>query len=785
MASNYIERFIKIFVNNDAAVNDLKQTEQALNKVDSSAKKVEKTMGGTTKAVLDNGGAMGILNELTGGLAMTFKDASEAVGLAGVSLNSFKGIMISTGIGALVIAVGYLAANWKDVSESIGLSNKNLEEYNELQKKANAEIIKRETNLSTIVNAIDSLLKESVLNVNALNSGLKQLSAIIPNIDKFDITNPKDLDTVKGLVEAAKSLNSLQEQTKVETEFLVSLRNQLKETNNSEIQLNKIQLQQAENLVSVMNNDNSYTKRVDAEKELKSLLGEEYKTQILINQTRFNADRLKRNELRVEGEIEKITGAKLKLLDDKKKTDEKAIKDQQDYNNLLKSEIEITKQLKQIREDIDKIVGQNRTTEAERYVTTLNKEYAQVKALLAVQEDLNKRLQTAQDLKAKATGTPQEALQQREINNITKLIAENDKLIKQRQQEIQDKLAADQATKLLNDKRQDEIRLLQSLANIQSIRGNEFDALILNIDAYQLERKAIEDNVQARIELNKVRMNEIETELATQGLSVERRAELERAKNDLARESTDLEIELGNTRLETELATNEMSLEMYRAFIDEKTAMDDEYYNNLMITSSNLQGFLSQLQDENLIKSKDLRNVLLVAEKGLAIANVVIDTIRANKVLKGRAIDQTTAGNAALATAIFTNDPRAYASAGLHFKAAATSTAGIALNTVSAGAAIGGILATTLTSWNRSAGSGSGGGTGGAGGAGGAPEFNIVGSSGTNQLAATIAARQNQPVNAYVVGTDVSTQQSLDRNRITNATFLSLIPWIGLFVMFI
>jgi hypothetical protein len=263
-------------------------------------------------------------------------------------------------------------------------------------------------------------------------------------------------------------------------------------------------------------------------------------------------------------------------------------------------------------------------------VATLNKEYAQVKSLLAVQEDLNKRLQTAKDLKAKATGTPQEALQQREINNIEKLIVENDKLIKQRKQEIKDKLAADEATKILNDKRQDEVKLLQALANIQSLRGDEFDAMQTNIKAYELERKAIEDNIEARVQLNKVRMDQINAELATQGLSAERRAELERAKNDLLRESSDLELELGNTRLETELATNEMSLEMYRAFIEEKKALDDEYYNNLTVTSSNVQGFLSALQDENLIRSKDLRNVLLVAEKGLAIANVVIEIGRAH-----------------------------------------------------------------------------------------------------------------------------------------------------------
>lgn len=768
MASNYIERFIRIFVNNDAAVNDLKQTEQGINKVDASAKKLEKTMDSTTKSVLDNGGAMGLLNELTGGLAMTFKDASEAIGLAGLSLNTLKGILVATGIGALVVGVGYLASNWEAVAEAIGISNKNLETYIELQDKANKEIVKRQSNLKDITDAIESLFNEATLDVDALNIALKDLSKIIPNIEKFDLTNPDDLENVKSLVSSAKLLAIYEEDRKANSEQLVNLRTQLREKFIDEIELSQSQFKLAKEYMRLLDEGETPSDRRDAEKALIDLLGEQYETQFDINEIRLKNTGIIKAQYREEERIEKITGAKLKLIDDKAKADAKAIKDQQDYNKLLQSEIEITKQLKQIREDIEKIVGQNRTTEAEKYVATLNKEYAQVKALLAVQDDLNSRLEKANELKKKAFTKEEEGKQQAEINKIEKLIAENDKLIKQRQQEIQDKLNADQATKLLNDKRQDEIKLVQSLANIQSLRGNEFDALMLNMDAYQLERKAIEDNIQARIDLNKVRMAQIDAELATQGLSEARRAELQRAKDDLAREASDLDMELGNSRLETELAINEMSLEMYRAFIEEKKALDDEYYNNLMVTSSNLQGFLSQLQDENLIKSKDLRNVLLVAEKGLAIANVVIDTLRANQVLKGRAIEQKTAGDAALATAVFTSDPRAYAAAGLHYKAAATSTAGIVLNNVSAGAAIAGILATTLTSWNRSS---SGGGSG-TGAAGGAPQFNIVGNSGTNQLAATIAARQNQPVNAFVVGSDVSTQQALDRNRVTNATFL-------------
>jgi hypothetical protein len=62
-------------------------------------------------------------------------------------------------------------------------------------------------------------------------------------------------------------------------------------------------------------------------------------------------------------------------------------------------------------------------------------------------------------------------------------------------------------------------------------------------------------------------------------------------------------------------------------------------------------------------------------------------------------------------------------------------------------------------------------GLGGAGGAGGAePQFNVIGATGQNQLAAAIAATQQQPVKAYVVSNDVTTAQSLDRNIVAEAS---------------
>jgi len=51
-----------------------------------------------------------------------------------------------------------------------------------------------------------------------------------------------------------------------------------------------------------------------------------------------------------------------------------------------------------------------------------------------------------------------------------------------------------------------------------------------------------------------------------------------------------------------------------------------------------------------------------------------------------------------------------------------------------------------------------------------APAFNIVGQNETSQLAETIAGANQEPIKAYVVSTEVTTAQSLDRNIVQGAT---------------
>jgi hypothetical protein len=61
-------------------------------------------------------------------------------------------------------------------------------------------------------------------------------------------------------------------------------------------------------------------------------------------------------------------------------------------------------------------------------------------------------------------------------------------------------------------------------------------------------------------------------------------------------------------------------------------------------------------------------------------------------------------------------------------------------------------------------------GGGAMGGAPTAPQFNVVGASGTNQIAQAIGGQQQQPVQAYVVAGAVTTGQALNRSIISNAS---------------
>jgi hypothetical protein len=147
-------------------------------------------------------------------------------------------------------------------------------------------------------------------------------------------------------------------------------------------------------------------------------------------------------------------------------------------------------------------------------------------------------------------------------------------------------------------------------------------------------------------------------------------------------------------------------------------------------------------------KSKGVQKAAVIAESAIGIAKMII----ANKA----------ANVAALAT------PQAIATSG------AAAVPVIAMNNISTAIGIAGNVAATAKALQSLGGGsaptppsvGGGGGSAGGGMQAQAPQFNVVGNSGINQL----AQLQQTPMQAYVVSGQVTTAQSLDRNRIENAT---------------
>jgi hypothetical protein len=96
---------------------------------------------------------------------------------------------------------------------------------------------------------------------------------------------------------------------------------------------------------------------------------------------------------------------------------------------------------------------------------------------------------------------------------------------------------------------------------------------------------------------------------------------------------------------------------------------------------------------------------------------------------------------------------------------------GIAATKISAGLSVASIIATSLTS--------KGGGVQAPAAASSqapsapqiqAPAFNVVGATQESQLAQTISQAEQQPIKAFVVASDVSTAQELERSTIEGAS---------------
>jgi hypothetical protein len=201
----------------------------------------------------------------------------------------------------------------------------------------------------------------------------------------------------------------------------------------------------------------------------------------------------------------------------------------------------------------------------------------------------------------------------------------------------------------------------------------------------------------------------------------------------------ELEIQHLNNLNDIKLAAQQKDYENEKAIDEAKLAQKKAIEDAKMELLNSAFGAAKGLFEKN----KGVQKAIIIAENAMALSSLVRSTI-------------TAVGKDNTASPLTLGMPWS----GIHIAQGAIGAANIIASTSKALSAIGG---------GSAGGSPSMGGTAGGGG-GGAPQFNVVGEGGANQIAQSMAGRESQPVRAFVVGSDVTTQQGLNRGIVQNAT---------------
>ena len=218
------------------------------------------------------------------------------------------------------------------------------------------------------------------------------------------------------------------------------------------------------------------------------------------------------------------------------------------------------------------------------------------------------------------------------------------------------------------------------------------------------------------------------------------------------RVGTDAYYEILKERLDFVKRVNEEEYQSEVDKINKKKAINMQYADFLATSAS----ILKNIAGEN----EAMQKLALVVEKGAAVAKVVIGA--------QASIEARKAQHNAIPTFINVPSPTGMISIPNPAKAAdkvAMLKANL-MTKVGAGLSIANILSQTI----KKKGSIKDGGGKDAGG-GREFDFNLVGSTGENQLAQATAGQLNQPVQAYVVSSEITSQQQLDNTIQTNASF--------------
>lgn len=326
----------------------------------------------------------------------------------------------------------------------------------------------------------------------------------------------------------------------------------------------------------------------------------------------------------------------------------------------------------------------------------------------------------------------------KELLDLTKSKQEAETQLAIDQKQFDAERLKDEEKQLLAKKEALEFSKKTELERLQNVIDTTKKGTQARVDAeneYAAKKQEIENQITtAQDEIDTYRSNkkiQAQQELIdNEKIGFENRLKALQEQNRLIQESTDLSEEEKRIKLK-ENKDKEVSIE--QAAADAKLAIQNAQLDNVSKGISLLQSLG--------IKNKALQKGLVIAENAAGIAKTIINTMAANA--KAIAASPLTGGQPF-----------------------------VTANTISGALGVATSIAATAKALSA-LGGGEGGGGGASlpsGGGGTAPTFNVVGQGGANQIAESISNRESQPVRAFVVGQDVTTQQGLNRGIVQNAT---------------
>ena len=200
---------VNVQANTSAATADITTTTVAVDNLTKANKKLNnetEQVASGFEDVTKNGGAIAILDQLTGGLASRVRDTYEATKLFNFSLKGMKKALIATGIGALVVALGLIIAYWDEIVALITGANAKLEEqklvYDDLNKSTSAYI--------KLLQAQKKLGEDEGKNVTKVIAKLKE---------KLELLLKETKERKEQITQDLKGFLTAEQRTALETEF--------------------------------------------------------------------------------------------------------------------------------------------------------------------------------------------------------------------------------------------------------------------------------------------------------------------------------------------------------------------------------------------------------------------------------------------------------------------------------------------------------------------------------------------------------------------------------------